>query len=175
MEYDPAIGAKVLIAATRFVGLCELVSGVKEVQRALDEEVKVEMLKVGWATGWPYGMGFCDAVWKKAYQGRIELVQVREMLEPSVMQTWKNAVEAGWTSVEPRVGAIGCMRKGNSDLGHAFVVEGWSEGMIWTMEGGEDGEDLVKYRGNNLKRKSRKDELRPTAGLHVLGYILPMS
>lgn len=184
MKYDPIIGTKVIVAATRFVGLYELKSNTvwaksgSKVQSALGEEIKLEMLRAGWETGWPYCMSFCEAAWKKAYQGRLQLPEVRAMLGPGVLNSWRNAVSAGWTSTKPQVGAIGCMQKGKSGSGHAFIVRGFDSKTLWTVEGNTSPgitNAAADREGDGIYAKTRAHELKPTTGLHILGFILPMS
>lgn len=182
MKYSLDIGAKVISSAARFVGLTEVRSNtswdliVTAGKDAIAEEFHAELLRVGWQDGWPYCAAFCEVAWKMAYQGRPELPKVRTMLTPGVLQSFHNAAEQGWTSKEPKIGAIGIMRNGETEHGHAFLIRGWTSDKIATIEANTSpasGDPLRDREGDGVYMKERNFVFAPTTGLHLIGFIHP--
>lgn len=183
-SYSPTVGAAIVRAASRFVGLTEVRSNAvwdkldTPAHDVLADEFKAELLRVGWQTGWPYCAAFCEVAWKLGYQGRPELANVRAMLTPSCLSSWKNAVNAGWNSQEPRLGSIGIMRKGATDLGHAFIVRGMIDReTIATIEANTSpmpGSLNADREGDGVYCKTRSLTFKPTTGLHLIGFITPL-
>jgi len=176
--YSPDIGARVVVAAAKYVGLTEIRPNKEwdlpstPGRDFIAEEFKGELLRSGWQNGWPYCAAFCEVVWKQAYRGRPELDDITQMLNPGCLRSWHNAVEAGWTSQVPQVGAIGIMRKGSTERGHAFIVRAIpGDGVLRTIEGNTD---LAGDReGDGVYVSSRKLEFKPTNNLHLIGFIIP--
>lgn len=179
---SPDIGARVVIAAAKFVGLTEVRSNAEwdilstPEKDALSGEFLAELLRSGWKSGWPYCAAFCEAVWRKAYQGRSELPLVQRMLTPGCLVSFNNAAEHGWTSQTPVIGAIGIMRKGQTSAGHAFIVTGIKGDTLHTIEANTSpAPSSVEddRNGDGVYRKTRKLLYKPTAGLHLIGFIVP--
>lgn len=184
MRYSEDIGSKVIVAAARFLGLTEIRSNDKwdNLETAgLDDvgkELREELLRVGWQSTWPYCMAFCEAVWTRAYQGRAELMRVRQMLTPGCLQSWRNAVAAGWTESTPRTGSIGVMRKGDTIYGHAFIVRTVQNETLYTIEANTSpalDSAEAEREGDGVYKKTRRLHFQPTTGLHLLGFITPMT
>ncbi len=181
--FSPDIGKRAVVAAARFLGLTELRSNAVWDNAAtpghddIADELRAELLRVGWQTGWPYCMAFCEAVWRKAYQGRKELERVKAMLTPGCLVSWRNALPHEWTSMTPQVGAIGIMQKGESQQGHAFIVRGVRDATLLTIEANTSANGALNVEadrnGDGIYAKVRPLVYKPTAGLHLLGFILP--
>ncbi len=181
-EYSKEIGARIVVAAAPFVGLTEIRSNDKwdnlstKQHDPIADELRAALVRVGWQSGWPYCAAFCEAVWSIAYQGRAELDKVRKMLTPGCLLSWRNAVESGWTSTHPQVGAIGIMRKGESESGHAFIVRAVQGLDLYTIEGNTSpapGSPEADREGDGVYAKKRILSFKPTSQLHLIGFILP--
>lgn len=184
MKYSSDIGARAVVAAARFLGLTEVQSNAKwdNLDTAgpdpIAGELKAELVRVGWETGWPYCAAFCEAVWRKAYLGRGELDVVKRMLTPGCLQSWRNASEKGWTSSTPQVGALGVMRKGETQYGHMFIVRAVQNDTLYTIEANTSpaaGSPEAEREGDGVYKKTRRLHFSPSNGLYLLGFILPMS
>jgi len=180
--YSKDIGARVVLEAAKFVGLTEVRSNSEwdnldtPTKDAIAAEFKGELLRVGWQTGWPYCAAFCEVVWRRAYAGRAELPDVKSMLTPGCMLTWERAVEAGFVSRLPLIGSIGIMRKGATASGHAFIVAGVKDDQLLTIEANTSPEantPEADREGDGVYRKHRQLVFKPTAGLHLLGFVNP--
>lgn len=173
-RYSSELGARVVVAAARFLGLSEICS-VREWDNLdlsndpVSTELRGELMRTGWHSDWPWPTAFCEAAWAKAYQGRAELSQVKLMLRRGCLQTWWNAVEADWTSSTPQVGAIGVMRHGDLDKGHLFIVRAVQQDTLYTLETAFDSEKA------NVCKQTRRLHFSPSSGLYLLGFILPMT
>lgn len=185
LQYSAAVGARVIVAASRYVGLTEVRSNAKWDMTSTDgpdpvaEELRAEMLRTGWQLGWPYCMAFCEVAWRAAYQGRKELDVIKPMLTAGCLVSWRNAQRLGWTSNVPQIGAIGVMRKGDTEFGHAFLVRAVQRQMLFTVEGNTSISGALNVEadrnGDGVYVKSRQLVFKPSAGLHLLGFILPMT
>jgi len=173
--YSDEIGARVVLAASRFLGLSELWSeegwrGLDlSVQDELNSALRMELYSLGWHSQWPYASAFVQASWTKAYQGRAEVAKIRVMLEAGPLQTWKNAVEAEWTSQAPRIGAIGVLKNGEKDNGHVFIVRATQGFDLFTLESGGPGEPDREA----VHKRVRQLVYSPNSHPHLLGFILP--
>jgi hypothetical protein len=183
LQYNKDIGARAVVAAARFIGLTEIQNNAKWDKAstpghdAVADELRAALLRTGWQLSWPYCAAFCEAVWRDAYQGRKELDAVKLMLTPSCLASWYNALKLGWTSQTPQVGAIGIMRKGDTDFGHAFIVRGVKDSTLVTIEGNTSPAGSVGVEadrnGDGVYAKTRELSFKPSAGLHLIGFILP--
>jgi hypothetical protein len=182
-EYNKDIGQRAVVAASRYIGLTELKSNATWDKVStpghddIADELRAVMLRTGWQLGWPYCAAFCEAVWREAYQGRTELDAVKAMLTPGCLMSWNNALKAGWTSMTPQVGAIGIMRKGDTSMGHAFIVRGVRGSTLLTIEGNTSAAGAVSAEadrnGDGVYAKTRELTFKATSGLHLIGFILP--
>ena len=181
-KYSPAIGARAISRAAHFLGLTEVASNAEwddlstPVKDAIADELKAELMRAGWQSGWPYCAAFCEAVWRYAYQGRAELPDVKQMLTPGCLVSFNNAAEKGWTSKEPVIGAIGIMKKGSTSNGHAFIVTGIKGKVLQTIEANTSPNAKTAEQdrnGDGVYRKTRELVYKPTAGLHLVGFIIP--
>lgn len=182
-HYSQAVGAKIVLAAAKFVGLTEVRSNASwdlaetDGHDAIADAFKSELLKVGWQSGWPYCAAACEVFWRTAYQGRPELTLVRDILTPGCLRSFKNAAEVGWTSKVPSVGAIGIMRKGDTEFGHAFIVTAVRQDSLLTIEANTSPNvaDTNRDReGDGVYCKTRALTYKPTTGLHLIGFITPL-
>lgn len=181
--YSPDIGKRAVIASARFLGLTELRSNAVWDNPStpghddIADELRAELLRVGWQTGWAYCAAFCEAVWRMAYQGRKELDAIKAMLTPGCLVSWRNALQRGWTSTVPAIGAIGVMRKGDTQFGHAFIVRGVRDKTLLTIEANTSVSGALNVEadrnGDGIYAKTRELVFRPSASLHLLGFILP--
>jgi len=170
--YSPEVAARAVMRAAHFVGLTEVRNNVSWGNAALAAEFKAELLRTGWQSGWPYCAAFAEVVWRYAYQGRAELSTVKTMLTAGCLQTYRNAVDEGWVSKKPCVGAIGIMKNGATEKGHAFIVVEVDGDKLTTIEGNTLAEEESR-EGDGVYKKYRLVEYRPTTGLHLLGFITP--
>lgn len=183
LQYNKDIGARAVVAAARFIGLTELKSNATWDKAStpghddIADELRASMLRTGWQLTWPYCAAFCEAVWRDAYQGRKELDKVKTMLTPGCLVSWNNALKRSWTSQTPQVGAIGIMRKGDTQLGHAFIVRGVRGSTLLTIEGNTSAAGSVGVEadrnGDGVYAKTRELSFKPSDGLHLVGFILP--
>lgn len=180
--YSKDIGAKVVLEAAKFLGLTEIRSNAEwddlstSMKDTIAEEFKGELLRTGWQTGWPYCAAFCEVVWRRAYAGRPELPDIKEMLTPGCMLTYERAVNLGFVSKTPVVGAIGIMKRGTGPQGHAFIVAGISGTKLTTIEANTSpvpGTVSADREGDGVYKKTRLLEFKPTTGLHLIGFIQP--
>ena len=181
-KVEPAIGARAVMRAGHFLGLTEVKSNAlwddlsTPEKDAVADELRAELMRSGWQSGWPYCAAFCEAVWRYAYQGRAELPMVRQMLTPGCLVSFNNAAERGWTSQTPCIGAIGIMKKGATTNGHAFIVTGVKGDTLSTIEANTSpapGTAEADREGDGVYRKTRKLLYKPTSQLHLVGFILP--
>lgn len=180
--YSFPIGARAVTRAAHFLGLTEVRSNqewddlsTKE-KDANADEFKAELMRAGWQSGWPYCAAFCEVVWRHAYQGRAELPMVKQMLTPGCLLSFNNAADQGWTSQHPKVGSIGVMRKGSTSQGHSFIVTSVIGDTVKTIEANTSptpGTVEQERNGDGVYAKSRKVVYKPTAGLHLIGFIIP--
>lgn len=185
LRYSSVVGARAIVAASRYVGLTEVRSNAVWDLPATDgpdpvaEELRAEMLRTGWRLGWPYCMAFCEVVWRAAYQGRKELDVIKPMLTAGCLASWRNALRLGWTSNVPQIGAIGIMRKGDTEHGHAFLVRAVQNDTLFTVEGNTSTTGALNVEadrnGDGVYAKTRRLVFKPSASLHLLGFILPMT
>jgi len=181
-RYSPDVAAKVVLQAAKWVGLTEVRNNAEwddlstSHKDTLAAEFKGELLRVGWQSGWPYCAAFCEAVWRRAYQGRAEVGDVSTMLTPGCLVSYANATKLGWTSTTPYVGSIGIMRLGESSKGHAFIVTGLKGLRMATIEANtspEAGSPMEDREGDGVYAKHRTLVFKPTPGLHLIGFINP--
>ncbi len=177
------LGAKIVVAAARFVGLTEVRSNDKwddlseDGHEQVADELRAELLRVGWQSGWPYCAAFCEVCWRIAYRGLVDEVVVGRMLNPSCLQSWRNAVDLGWASQKPTIGSIGVMQKGDSGQGHAYIVRGVKDKQIATIEANTSpmiGTTSQDREGDGVYCKKRQLVFKPTTGLHLIGFINPL-
>lgn len=183
MKYSPEIAAKIVVNAAKFKGLTEIKSNaawdnLSTVGKdAIADELVNEMLRTGWEKTWPYCAAFCEMVWRRAYTGRPELPDVKTMLTPGCLLSFNNAADKGWTSQVPQIGAIGIMKKGSTSQGHAFIVTSVKNGVCATIEANTSpaaGTPEADREGDGVYAKKRSVIYKPTTGLHLVGFILPM-
>lgn len=182
LSISSTVGARAVLRAAQFVGLSEIRSNavwdkISTSERdAIADEFKGELLRVGWQSGWPYCMAFCEVVYKYAYQGRPELPKVRSMLTPGCLLSWQRAAAEGWTTLSPSIGSIGIMKKGSSAQGHAFIVTAVDGSKLYTVEANTWPGAVTPEQdrnGDGVYRKTRQLVFKPTTGLHLLGFISP--
>jgi hypothetical protein len=176
-------GARIIFEASRFLGLTELVENRKwdllatPGHDAIADELVRILTVAGWQPSWPYCIAFIEAVWRNAYADAPNLqLAIAQILTPHCLRSWRNAIERGWTSVRPIRGAIGIMRNGSTDHGHAFLVESIGDGFVRTIEANtspNSGTAEADRNGDGIYRKKRQLSFTPTAGLYLLGFILP--
>lgn len=184
-QYSPEIGARAVIEASKYVGLTEIKSNrswdnlATPERDAIAKALRTELELSGWEEGWPYCAAFCEIAYRHAYESQSPelLAKVRKMLTPSCLQSYHNAAEVGWTSKEPKLGAIGIMKKGETANGHAFIVCGIDDTTLLTVEANTSpapGSAAVDREGDGIYRKTRTLKFAPSTGLHLIGFILPM-
>lgn len=133
-----SINERIVDVADDFEGLVEVRSNAEWRDAARGKSFKALLKRAGHEDGWPYCMSFCEGVWRVAYEeaGR-DFAALSAILNPSVMGSYRNAVEAG-LSVRPAFptrGAIFFMQMGSSGNGHAGIVTDFDGKFISTIEG----------------------------------------
>lgn len=121
---------------------------------------------VGWTPPEAYCAAFAKAVFAAAG------ADTQGMTLGSV-ESFDNLRRIGRTTREPSAGCAFFMQHGSSGQGHAGIVTGAArDGVFATIEGNTDA--LGSREGDGVYAKSRKVDFTRTAGLHLLGFALPI-
>lgn len=173
-------GIEVLRVAQQFLDMHEVQSNAVW-SRPADSVVLRELLKkTGWQDGWPYCAAFVEACYGTgcAHLGDAALERlVRAKFTPSVMQTYQNVRPLVHQQV-PVPGAVFFMQKGTSGLGHEGLVVMAGKRTMATLEGNtspgvvSSGADR---EGDGIYLKLRPIDFAPSKGLHLLGFLDPVS
>lgn len=177
-----APGARVALLAEQFVGMVEVENNRRWDNPRLpgiqgEDDVLRKMLgAAGWQEGWPYCMCFAEGLWRMAGAGEKTL----QLLNPSVVRSAKAFEALGLLRPDPVIGAIMCLRKGNTMLGHAGVVCNLrADGTIGTIEGNTSKDaaklgESAEREGGGIYRKTRPVLIKRHAKkLWTMGYIHP--
>jgi hypothetical protein len=180
----------------RIVAVAEEFEGLVEIKSNTDwddlstkgkdphaETFKSMLKRAGHNDGWPYCMSFCEGIWVTAYSDAKAsakvIAKIRELLSPSVMNSYQKCRESGLISREPHRGAIGFMQKGKTWQGHAFLVSDVDAGWIRTIEANTSpGPDQNERDGGiglgGVWRKKRSTSFVEKSGLWLRGFINPI-
>lgn len=153
------LGPRIVAECALFIGLSQLSCSRDEVLEALYEA----KLKAGWKHNWPYGMALVEAVWRRAYTGRSELADVKNMMQASALDTFARGAAQKWTSASPQVGAIGVLKNGSGTESTAFIV----------MDVMGDYLGTIETIGAGIRITSRSILYAPTTSWHLVGFINP--
>lgn len=145
------------------------------------KELEAGMLRAGWKPGWPYCMASVEFLVVKTYEAlgaHPDVIRlIAQKLTPHVMTSYRNCGPYA-RSKAPEIGAIGFMRKGETDSGHAFIATLPGERTTSTFEGNTSR--LVGVlpeadrNGDGFYVKARPLVYRPTARLYLVGFLNPM-
>lgn len=175
-----APGVRVAALAEQFVGLIEVENNRRWKRDGRvpgeDAELKTMLAAAGWQEGWPYCMCFAEGVWRLAGAPP----KVLAILNPSVVRSAKAFEALGLLHPDPVVGAIMCLRKGRTMLGHAgLVCNIRTDGTIGTIEGNTSSDaaklgESAEREGGGIYRKSRLARIpKHDKKLWTMGYIHP--
>lgn len=177
-------GAAILVTASKFMGLVEtrpnnkwdLLKTPGEDEAA--EELRSELLKIGWGPGYAYCIAGVEVVWRQAYAalGRADVAaRVGKLLTLGVVDSYNRIKAAGLAATEPVPGAI-CFLQSTSkpEQGHAFIVRGKKAHVLTTYEfntsPGATGSAQEREGGGNFARS----RTLPVPGFRLLGYLNPL-
>lgn len=180
------INELIISKAHQFVGLVEtrsnaewddpLTPGIDASARLL----RATLSAAGWQPGWAYCAAFVEGVWSLAYAeiGSSQLIKVKNLLTPSVMQSFEHCQAAGLISRIPVPGAIMFMQNGKSWTGHSGIVEKTDGERIWNIEANTSPSPLstaADREGQGVfDRKQRRIDFSPKPGLWLRGFLNPL-
>lgn len=175
-------GWAIVEALEPFVDLVEVRSNRAWDNPALTRELLDGMRADGWQDGWPYCMALQEFAVKRAYrqlgasQDVIDLIAAK--FTPHVLTTWRNLGRFA-TSKDPQRGALGFMRKGLTDSGHAVAVLLRGQRNVITIEGNTTdamgGSAELQRNGDGIYSKGRRLRFdRTPTGLHFVGFANPL-
>lgn len=156
--------------------------GVKEIPQNKgwknNPEFTRKMKDMGWKVGEPWCMYFCKLV---VYEGYMAIGEagfadiIRNTLSGSVLQSLKKLKSCNLATItmEPEIGAIGFMQKGQSQLGHAFLIYKIDETNIrsfTTIEGNTDG-STGSREGDGVYRRTRVEKYDLQKPLKIINYV----
>ena len=153
-------------AAKRWVGTKE----VKNNTTFSNPEVDSFLRQGGHVPGSPYCSSFAKSCALESAETPTEKKLVQKVLTPHSLTSLANAKKAGLYSSTPTPNSIAIFQKGNTQSGHAAIVENVNaDGTIDTIEGntGAGG----GREGDGIYRKKRKINNQDKTGLHIVGYI----
>lgn len=157
--YNADIGARILVECAFFLGLSQLDCSQDKVK----EEIKAEQLRRGWKSQWPDTMSLVECVWRRGFNGRVEVADVKSIFDPNALQTFYSAAQMGWTSNEPEIGAIAILKHGEAAIGSASIVESFDDSTF----------DHIYYLDGYTTTGCFALKFAPTNRPHLLGFIIP--
>jgi len=179
-------GETILRVARKYDNLTEILAnqkwddlskpGVEPVAR----ELIAKLTSAGWTPTWAYCMAWVEVVWKEAYEeDKVKKARIMQLINPSVMKSYRLCSDAGLIEKLPRPGAIMFMQKGTSGFGHAGIVESVKQKESITLieantsrtpvNGVLDREGDGIYSG-----KVRSLKFQPSKNLWIRGFLNPI-
>jgi len=160
-----SISKKIVEVASRYVGIKEIPqnAGWK------DKDFEKKMRDMGWIKGQAWCMYFVKLVLIEAFQElkNDDMVKwCKANLNGGVLSSYRK-MKSKWELLgvdNAEEGSIGIMRKGDSELGHVFIVESVNNDVIKCIEGNtsvagsREGDGV--YRRTRMLSYMKKSELK---------------
>lgn len=184
------VGQEIVRVASQFINLYETKSNAAWANildptkgKAESDELDKAMLECGWSNGLPYCAAFAEAMCRIAYNNLKAPDSVSKRfsssMTPSVMTSYNNFHKLGLITQVPTPGSLFFMQKGTSFEGHTGIVVANNGATLATIEGNTSAGTAISAEadrnGDGIFKKVRTNSFEKSAGLHLIGFLQPLT